>query len=65
MYRTILIDDEPLILAGIASLIRWEDHDCCIIGKATDSHAALEMILETRPDIIITEIGRASCRERV
>lgn len=56
MYRTILIDDEPLILAGIASLIRWEDHDCCIIGKATDSHAALEMILETRPDIIITDI---------
>lgn len=56
MYRAILIDDEPLILAGIASLIRWEDHDCCIIGKATDSHAALEMILETRPDIIITDI---------
>ena len=23
MYRIILIDDEPLILAGIASLINW------------------------------------------
>ncbi len=30
MYRIILIDDEPLILAGIASLICWEEHDCCI-----------------------------------
>ncbi len=29
MYRIILIDDEPLILAGIASLINWEDHGCC------------------------------------
>ena len=27
MYRIILVDDEPLILAGIASLISWEDHD--------------------------------------
>ena len=23
MYRIILVDDEPLILAGIASLISW------------------------------------------
>ena len=37
MYRIILIDDEPLILAGIASLIRWEDYDCTIIGKSTSS----------------------------
>ncbi len=32
MYRVILIDDEPLILAGITSLICWEDHDCAIVG---------------------------------
>ena len=49
MYRVILIDDEPLILAGIASLICWEEYDCSIVGKATNGH----------------KIGRASCRERV
>lgn len=56
MYRIILIDDEPLILAGIASLICWEEHDCCIVGKATNGHDAIELIMETQPDIIITDI---------
>ncbi len=56
MYRIILIDDEPLILAGIASLINWEDHGCCIVGKATNGHAAIDLILEARPDIVITDI---------
>lgn len=56
MYRIILIDDEPLILAGIASLIAWEEHDCCIVGKATNGHAAIDLILEAKPDIVITDI---------
>jgi len=56
MYRIILIDDEPLILAGISSLICWEEHDCCIVGKATNGHDAINLILETQPDIIITDI---------
>ena len=56
MYRIILIDDEPLILAGIASLICWEEHDCCIVGKATNGPAAVDLILEMRPDIVITDI---------
>ncbi len=56
MYRIILIDDEPLILAGIASLICWEEHDCCIVGRATNGHAAIDLILDTKPDIVITDI---------
>lgn len=56
MYRVILIDDEPLILAGIASLISWEEHDCCIVGKATNGNDAIELIVESQPDIIITDI---------
>ena len=56
MYRIILIDDEPLILAGIASLICWEEHDCCIVGKATNGHDAIDLILEAQPDIVITDI---------
>lgn len=56
MYRIILIDDEPLILAGIASLICWEEHDCCIVGKSTNGHDAIDLILKTQPDIVITDI---------
>ena len=50
MYRIILVDDEPLILAGIASLINWEDHGCTIAGKATNGPSAYEMIMSQRPD---------------
>lgn len=56
MYKVILVDDEPLILAGIASLIPWEDHDCTIIAKATNGPSAYDMILELQPDIVITDI---------
>ena len=56
MYRIVLIDDEPLILAGIASLINWEDYGCSIIGKATVATEARQMILNLQPDIVITDI---------
>lgn len=56
MYRIILVDDEPLILAGIAALIRWEDYDCAIVGKATNGPGAMELIQDARPDIVITDI---------
>ena len=56
MYRVILIDDEPLILAGIASLINWEENDCVIVGKSTIATQAKEMFLALNPDIIITDI---------
>lgn len=56
MYRIVLVDDEPLILAGIASLLTWEDHDCTIVGKATNGTSACEIIAEEKPDIVITDI---------
>ena len=54
MYRVIIVDDEPLILAGIASLITWEEYDCTIIGKATNGPSAFDMIMELKPDIVIS-----------
>ncbi len=56
MYRIIIIDDEPLILAGIASLIIWENYECTIIGKATNGPSAFDMIMDLHPDIVITDI---------
>lgn len=56
MYKIIIVDDEPLILAGIAALINWEDHDCAIVGKATNGPSAYDMIMEQKPDILITDI---------
>lgn len=42
MYRILLVDDEPLILAGIASMMEWGDYDCVVADKATNGSQALE-----------------------
>lgn len=56
MYRIMLVDDEPLILAGIASLLEWPEHQCQIVGKAANGRQALERMEELQPDIVITDI---------
>ena len=56
MYRVMLVDDEPLILAGISSMLKWPEHQCQIVGKATNGRQALERMEELQPDIVITDI---------
>ena len=56
MYRVMIVDDEPLILAGIASMIDWSAQNMEIICKASNGQQALEQMKEQRPDIVITDI---------
>ena len=56
MYQVLLIDDEPLILTGIQSMINWEDYDCVIVDKASNGKQALEKMEQNMPDIVITDI---------
>lgn len=56
MYRVMLVDDEPLILAGITSMVEWDECGYHIVGKAVNGTQALEKMAELRPDIVITDI---------
>ena len=56
MYRVMIVDDEPLILAGIASMLNWEEYDCAITGKAANGLQALKQMEDQKPDIVITDI---------
>ena len=56
MYRVMIVDDEPLILAGIASLLYWKEYGCEISGKAANGQQALKLMEEQKPDIVITDI---------
>lgn len=56
MYRVMIVDDEPLILAGIASLLEWNEYGCEISGKAANGQQALKLMEEQKPDIVITDI---------
>ncbi|MBE7721449.1 MAG: response regulator [Lacrimispora celerecrescens] len=56
MYRIMIVDDEPLILAGITSLLNWEEHQCKIVKKISNGRQALAQMESLKPDIVITDI---------
>jgi len=56
MYQLLIVDDEPLVQAGIRSLLNWSELDIEICGTAMNGQAALKIIEEKSPDIVITDI---------
>lgn len=56
MLNLLIVDDEPLVQAGIKSMIDWETYDVNIIGTATNGAAAWDLIREFSPEIVITDI---------
>ena len=56
MIKLIIADDEPLVQAGIKSMINWEDYNISIVGTASNGAAAYELIREHSPEIVITDI---------
>lgn len=56
MTHILLVDDEPLVLVGIQSMLKWEDYDAEIIGTARNGAQAMEFIEQQKPDLIITDI---------
>lgn len=56
MMKLIIADDEPLVQAGIKSMIHWEDYGISIAGTAANGAAAYELIKEHSPEIVITDI---------
>lgn len=56
MYRVLLADDEPIILSGLQSMLRWERLDCAVCGAARNGQQALELVEARRPDIVICDI---------
>lgn len=56
MIKLLIADDEPLVQAGIKSMINWDDYDISVVGTASNGAAAYELINEYSPEIVITDI---------
>lgn len=56
MYKVLLADDEPLILAGLRRKIDWESLGFTIIGECTDGAMLLEAIRRDKPDLLLVDI---------
>lgn len=56
MIRLIIVDDDIWVLKGIRKLIDWDNLGFEIVAEATNGEAALEKIIELKPDIVLTDI---------
>lgn len=56
MYRVVLIDDEVIILEGLRRVVKWEDHGCQVVGTADNAASGRELIQQTGPHILFTDI---------
>ncbi len=56
MYKLLIVDDEPLVQAGISSMLNWSNLGIEICGTAVNGQVALQIIEQQAPDIVITDI---------
>ncbi|PZS34589.1 MAG: DNA-binding response regulator [Pseudonocardiales bacterium] len=55
MIRVLLVDDDPLLRAGLRLMLR-NAADIEVVGEAADGHEALTTACATRPDVILMDI---------
>lgn len=73
MIKLLLADDEPLVLVGLQSMLKWEELDVEICCTARNGAQALDLIEKEAPDLVICDIRMPvrsgldvlrECRER-
>ena len=55
MIRLVVAEDQALVLGAIATLLGLEP-DMTVVGRATDGDAALALVRDLTPDILLTDI---------
>ena len=56
MYTILLADDEEAVRHSIRDLTPWEEYGFEVMAEASNGYEALEIVAETMPDVIITDI---------
>ena len=57
MYSILIVEDEPVIRKGIASLVDFESLGISSVLEAENGEQAIAMIQEQAPDILMTDIN--------
>lgn len=56
MYRVVVVEDSRLLLLGMIHTWDWKSLDCQVVGSAGDGLEGLQVICDTDPDIVISDI---------
>ncbi|HEX8760920.1 MAG: response regulator transcription factor [Actinomycetota bacterium] len=55
MIRVVVVDDQPLVRAGIAMLVNAEE-DIAVVAEAADGQEALTQVRAQRPDVVLMDV---------
>jgi DNA-binding NarL/FixJ family response regulator len=55
MIRVVVVDDQPLVRAGITMLVNAEE-DITVVAEAADGQEALTQIRAQRPDVVLMDV---------
>lgn len=56
MIRLLVVDDHPLIRAGLAALLDGQD-DMAVVAEAENGAQAVERTAESRPDVVLMDLS--------
>ncbi len=56
MYPLIIVEDEPILLNGLAKLVERTTSEFQVVGKAGDAYKAIELITTLAPALVIADI---------
>lgn len=56
MYKVMIVDDEAVIVEGLAKVVPWSRYDCQVVASAYDVAQATARIRELHPHILFTDI---------
>ncbi len=54
--RVVIADGEPKVCVVVKKCVHWEELNLELVGVAYDGQELLEKIIETKPDLVITDI---------
>ncbi|HEX7186185.1 MAG TPA: response regulator transcription factor [Thermoanaerobaculia bacterium] len=55
MIRVLIAEDQSMVLGALAALLELEE-DIEVVGRALDGREALDLALQSRPDVVVTDI---------
>ena len=61
ILKVVIADDEVRICQLIQALIDWDSMGMKVVGVAHNGEEACEMVRQTQPDILITDIRMPGC----
>lgn len=56
MIRVVLVDDHPVVRAGVRALLEGQD-DLVVVGEAPDRDTAVDVVRRTGPDVVLMDLS--------